>query len=77
MGVLNAYKELLVWQKAMTLVPLIYEVSKTFPEDERFGLTSQMRRCSVSIPSNIAEGWGRLSRKKLYSIFKNFKRFFV
>ena len=47
----------------MTLVTLIYEITKTLPEDERFGLTSQMRRCSVSIPSNIAEGWGRLSRK--------------
>lgn len=47
----------------MALVTLIYNLTKTFPEDERFGLTSQMRRCSVSIPSNIAEGWGRLSRK--------------
>ena len=47
----------------MSLVALIYELTKTFPDDERFGLTSQMRRCSVSIPSNIAEGWGRLSRK--------------
>lgn len=47
----------------MILVTEIYELTKTLPEDERFGLTSQMRRCSVSIPSNIAEGWGRLSRK--------------
>ncbi|WP_109680619.1 four helix bundle protein [Xanthomarina spongicola] len=60
---IKSYKELLVWQKAMALVTLIYNLTKTFPEDERFGLTSQMRRCSVSIPSNIAEGWGRLSRK--------------
>ncbi len=47
----------------MKLVTMIYEITKTFPDDERFGLTSQMRRCSVSVPSNIAEGWGRLSRK--------------
>ncbi|TYA60075.1 four helix bundle protein [Formosa maritima] len=60
---IKSYKELLVWQKAMALVTLIYNLTKTFPEDEKFGLTSQMRKCSVSIPSNIAEGWGRLSRK--------------
>ena len=63
MSSIKSYKELLVWQKSMTLVTLIYDVSKTFPDDERFGLTSQMRRCSISVPSNIAEGWGRLSRK--------------
>ena len=63
MSNLKSYKELIVWQKAMKLVTIIYDLSKKFPEDERFGLTSQMRRCSVSIPSNIAEGWGRLSRK--------------
>ena len=47
----------------MKLVTQIYELTKMLPDDERFGLTSQMRRCSVSVPSNIAEGWGRLSRK--------------
>ena len=47
----------------MKLVTMVYELSKKFPDDEKFGLTSQMRRCSVSVPSNIAEGWGRLSRK--------------
>ena len=63
MSNLKSYKELVVWQKSMKLVTIIYDLTKPFPDDERFGLISQMRRCSVSIPSNIAEGWGRLSRK--------------
>ena len=63
MSGLKSYKELLVWQKSMNMVTQIYDLTKTFPEEEKFGLISQMRRCSVSIPSNIAEGWGRLSRK--------------
>ncbi|MEE9406501.1 MAG: four helix bundle protein [Polaribacter sp.] len=63
MSNIKSYKELIVWQKSMRLVALIYDLTKTFPYDERFGLTSQMRRCAVSVPSNIAEGWGRMSRK--------------
>ena len=47
----------------MALVKNIYSITASFPEGEKFGLTSQMRRSSVSIPSNIAEGWGRISRK--------------
>ena len=58
-----SYKDLLVWQKAITIVKEAYLLSKALPEDERFGLISQMRRCSVSIASNIAEGWGRNSTK--------------
>jgi len=58
-----SYKDLLVWQKAITIVKETYLLSKTLPEDEKFGLISQMRRCSVSIASNIAEGWGRNSTK--------------
>ena len=63
MGIIKSYKDLIVWQKSMTLVKEVYNYSKSFPEEEKFGLTSQMRRCSVSVPSNIAEGWGRFSRK--------------
>lgn len=60
---ITSYKELAVWQKSMVLVKEIYSLSESFPEYERFGLTSQIRKSSISIPSNIAEGWGRLSRK--------------
>lgn len=59
------HKELVVWQKSITLVKLVYQQTDSFPSDERFGLTNQMRRCSVSIPSNIAEGFGRGSDKEL------------
>jgi len=55
------YKELLVWQRAMDLVTEVYRVTATFPKHERFGLVSQLPRAAVSIPSNIAEGQGRLS----------------
>jgi four helix bundle protein len=52
------YKELLVWQRAMELVALVYSLTKEFPAEEKFGLVSQLRRAAVSIPSNIAEGQG-------------------
>ena len=58
---MKTYRELLVWQKSMLLVTEIYKLSKSFPKDESYGLTSQIRRCAVSIPSNIAEGYGRNS----------------
>ena len=63
----NAYhhKRLKVWQKAMQLVVDVYEITQRFPQEEQFGLTSQIRRCAVSIPSNIAEGHGRGSNKEL------------
>ena len=61
----RSHKELVVWQKSITLVKLVYQQTGSFPSDERFGLTNQMRRCSVSIPSNIAEGFGRGSDKEL------------
>jgi four helix bundle protein len=58
-----SYQQLEVWQKAMDLVVLLYEYSKLFPKEELYGLTSQLRRAAVSIPSNIAEGQGRRSTK--------------
>ena len=51
------YRDLIVWQKAVHFVTVIYQITKRFPKDEVFGLVSQMRRCAVSIPSNIAEGY--------------------
>lgn len=60
---INSYKDLIVWQKAIQLVVLIYEVTEKYPKSELYGLTSQTRRCAVSIPSNIAEGRRRGSRK--------------
>ena len=58
------YQELDVWQRARVLVSDIYRVTATFPKEEMFGLTSQMRRAAVSIPSNIAEGAGRSGPKE-------------
>ncbi len=58
-----SYKDLIVWQKAMSLVVKIYELTRKFPDSEIYGLISQMRRSAVSIPSNIAEGRRRSSRK--------------
>ena len=58
------YGQLLVWQKAMDLVVYCYEITKRFPADERYGLTSQIRRAGVSVPANIAEGHGRFHTKE-------------
>ena len=55
----GGYQDLLVWQKGILLVKRIYEITRSFPGDEKFGLISQMRRAAVSIPSNIAEGQAR------------------
>ena len=57
----ESYKDLIVWQKSMDLVESIYRISELLPSKEQFGLISQMRRAAVSIPSNIAEGYGRHS----------------
>jgi len=57
----ESYRDLRVWQRAMELVFGVYQVTRSFPKDELYGLVSQMRRAAVSIPSNIAEGKGRLT----------------
>ena len=59
MAKIERYEDLVAWQKAYALVMRVYKVTQSFPSDERFGLTSQLRRAAVSIPSNIAEGFGR------------------
>jgi len=61
---IKRHRKLSVWQKAIELTEHIYMFTQLLPDDERFGLTSQMRRCSVSIPSNIAEGASRHSDKE-------------
>ena len=60
----KTYKELDVWLKSRGLVKNIYLATKDFPKDELYGLVSQMRRCTISIPSNIAEGYGRQYKKE-------------
>ena len=59
----KSYKDLIVWQKSMELVVGVYKITDQFPKEEVYGLISQMRRCVISIPSNIAEGSRRSSRK--------------
>lgn len=64
----GGYRRLIVWQKAMDLVVAVYGATEAFPRAEQFGLVSQMRRCAVSIPSNIAEG----SKRKSAADFRHF-----
>src|SRR5215207_865702 len=61
---LRHYRELIAWQKAMDLVEVVYAITRAWPKDEIYSLTSQVRRAAVSIPSNIAEGQGRGSTKE-------------
>ena len=60
---IKSYKDLIVWQKSIDLVSEIYSATKTFPNEEKFGIVNQLNRAVVSIPANIAEGWGRESSK--------------
>lgn len=60
----KTYRDLIVWQKSMDLVVKIYQLTDRFPKEEIYGITSQIRRCAVSIPSNIAEGKLRESNKE-------------
>jgi len=61
---MHQFQKLTVWQKSMDLTTAVYSATSDFPDSERFGLTSQMRRAAVSVPSNIAEGSGRNSDKE-------------
>jgi four helix bundle protein len=61
---MKTHKDLIVWNKSMDLVQYTYELSSSYPDCEKFGLTSQMRRAAVSVPSNIAEGAARNSTKE-------------
>src|SRR5208282_5567415 len=62
----RSYRDLIAWQKAMKFVSQIYEVTQRFPSEERYGLTNQLRRAAVSVPSNIAEGQARFSQKEFH-----------
>jgi len=62
MGQVRTFRDLIAWQKAMDLARSVYRATEKMPQSERFGLTNQMRRAAVSVPSNIAEGHGRQSR---------------
>ena len=64
MAKVRNYRDLIAWQRAMDLATTVYDLSAGFPLEERYGLTSQVRRAAVSIPSNIAEGQGRKSTKE-------------
>ncbi len=66
-----SYRDLIVWQKSMQLVVATYELTESFPRSEIYGLTSQMRRAAVSIPSNIAEGRRRGSKKEFRQFLTN------
>lgn len=61
---LKNYKELRVWQKAYQLCVEVYRITRNFPKEERYGLTSQIRKAAVSVPSNIAEGYGRKTTRE-------------
>ena len=70
---MKSYRDLIVWQKSVKLVTLTYEMIELFPENEKYGLTSQLKRSAISIPSNIAEGYGR-NYSKDYSRFLQIAR---
>ncbi|NJM12278.1 MAG: four helix bundle protein [Synechococcaceae cyanobacterium SM1_2_3] len=61
MSSVQSYQDLMVWQRGMILAEQAYDLTRTFPRDELFGMTSQIRRSAASIPANIAEGWARES----------------
>src|SRR5688572_31363567 len=70
MAPLQSYQGLRVWQQAMLLAEICYRHTTVFPQDELFGLTSQIRRAAASIPANIAEGWGREGTKEFIQFLR-------
>ncbi len=67
---IESYQDLNVWQRGMTLAEMAYKLTKTFPREEMFGMTSQIRRAAASIPANIAEGWGRQGTKEFQQFLR-------
>ncbi len=70
MGKIKSYKDLLIWQKGIEITEKVYLITNNFPQNELFSLTNQIRRASVSISSNIAEGFGRNSTKSYMNFLK-------
>lgn len=73
MGTINSYKDLLIWRKGIDIVINIYTMTESFPKEELFALTSQIKRAAISIPSNISEGYGR-NTDKSFSHFLDIAR---
>jgi four helix bundle protein len=67
---IRSFRDLVAWQKAMDLCQEVYHLAQSYPADERFALTAQTRRAAVSVPSNIAEGYGRRSRRDYLRFLK-------
>jgi len=70
MGEIRSYRDLLVWQQAMELAAAVYRLTRAWPKDELYGLTSQARRAATPIPANIAEGYGRENRGSYVQFLK-------
>ena len=73
MAQIKSYKDLLIWQKGINIVVLVYKIVESFPKEELSALSNQLKRASVSVPSNIAEGYGRNSEKS-FSHFLDISR---
>ncbi len=73
--VVKSFRDLIVWQKAHRLVLSIYKITSNFPDSEKFGIISQMRRAAYSVPANIVEGHARKSKKEFLHFFNIKQRF--
>lgn len=60
---IRSYRELEVWKRGMAVGRMVYQLTRSFPAEERFGIAAQLRRAAISVPANIAEGWGRQNRQ--------------